>query len=74
MASHFFAGCSGYCRNGDLMKNTIHQIIQETIKPRAILVGLNVNRSDLEFERSMNELKELTDGSSSDIPEVTEDE
>lgn len=60
MASHFFAGWSGYCRNGDLMKNTIHQIIQETIKPRAILVGLNVNRSDLEFERSMNELKELT--------------
>ena len=42
------------------MKKELHEIVQETKKARAILVGLNVNRSDLEFERSMNELRELT--------------
>ncbi|WP_035783548.1 GTPase HflX [Butyrivibrio sp. MC2021] len=42
------------------MKKELHEVVQETRKARAILVGLNVNRSDLEFERSMNELKELT--------------
>jgi GTP-binding protein HflX len=42
------------------MKKELHEIVQETKKARAILVGLNVNRSDLEFERSMNELGELT--------------
>jgi GTP-binding protein HflX len=42
------------------MKKELHEIVQETRKARAILVGLNVNRSDLEFERSMNELGELT--------------
>ena len=42
------------------MKNELHEIVHETQKARAILVGLNVNRSDDDFERSMNELKELT--------------
>lgn len=42
------------------MKKELHEIVRETKKARAILVGLNVNRSDLEFERSMNELRELT--------------
>lgn len=42
------------------MKNTIHQIIEDEKQVRAILVGLNTDKSDDEFERSMKELKELT--------------
>lgn len=42
------------------MKNEMHQIVQDTKQIRAILVGLNTNKSDDEFERSMKELKELT--------------
>lgn len=42
------------------MKNNMHQIIEDTPQVKAILVGLNTNKSDDEFERSMNELKELT--------------
>ena len=42
------------------MKNTIYENIKQTANPRAILVGLNVNRSESDFERSMDELKELT--------------
>ncbi|MBE5841573.1 MAG: GTPase HflX [Butyrivibrio sp.] len=42
------------------MKNTIYENVKETADPRAILVGLNVNRSESDFERSMDELKELT--------------
>ena len=41
------------------MKNTIYENI-ETIAPiRALLVGLNIGTDDAEFERSMDELKEL---------------
>ena len=42
------------------MKNTIHQIIEDEKQVRAILVGLNTDKRDDEFERSMKELKELT--------------
>ena len=42
------------------MKDTMHQIIQEEQEVRAILVGLNVDKNDDDFERSMHELKELT--------------
>ncbi len=42
------------------MKNTIHQIIEDEKQVKAILVGLNTDKSDDEFERSMKELKELT--------------
>ena len=42
------------------MKDTMHQIIQEKQEVRAILVGLNVDKNDDDFERSMHELKELT--------------
>ena len=42
------------------MKNTIHQVIEEQSEVRAILVGLNTNKTEDEFERSMHELKELT--------------
>ena len=41
------------------MKNTIYENI-ETIAPiRALLVGLNIGTDDAEFERSMDELKDL---------------
>ena len=42
------------------MKNEMHQIIEDTKQVRAILVGLNTEKNDDEFDRSMNELKELT--------------
>lgn len=42
------------------MKNTLHQIIEDTPQVKAVIVGLNTNKSEDEFERSMNELKELT--------------
>ncbi|WP_029232390.1 GTPase HflX [Butyrivibrio sp. VCB2006] len=42
------------------MKNVIHQVVADTKQVRAILVGLNTNKTDDEFERSMHELKELT--------------
>ena len=42
------------------MKNEIYENIQKVDKVRAILVGLNTDKSDDDFERSMNELKELT--------------
>ncbi len=42
------------------MKSVIHENIKEERNPRAILVGLNVNKSEIEFDRSMSELKELT--------------
>ena len=42
------------------MKNTLHQIIEDEKQSRAILVGLNVDKNDDGFERSMKELKELT--------------
>ena len=42
------------------MKDTMHQITQEEQQVRAILVGLNVDKNDDDFERSMHELKELT--------------
>ncbi|MCR4834600.1 MAG: GTPase HflX [Butyrivibrio sp.] len=42
------------------MRSVIHENIHETRNARAILVGLNVNKSESEFERSMHELKELT--------------
>ncbi len=42
------------------MKNTMHQIVEDKKPVRAILVGLNTNKSEDEFERSMHELKELT--------------
>ena len=42
------------------MKDIMHQIIQEKQEVRAILVGLNVDKNDDDFERSMHELKELT--------------
>ena len=38
----------------------MHQIIEDTKQVRAILVGLNTEKDDDEFDRSMNELKELT--------------
>ena len=42
------------------MKNVIHQIVEDVVETRAVLVGLNTDKTDDEFERSMNELKELT--------------
>ncbi len=42
------------------MKNVMHQIIQEENIVKAILVGLNLGKSEDEFDRSMHELKELT--------------
>ncbi|SFC61090.1 GTPase HflX [Butyrivibrio sp. YAB3001] len=38
----------------------MYQIIEEKAPIRAILVGLNIDKSDDEFDRSMKELKELT--------------
>ena len=42
------------------MKKKMYQIVEEKKQVRAILVGLNVNKSDDEFQRSLKELKELT--------------
>ncbi len=42
------------------MKNEMYQIIEDEKQVRSILVGLNTEKNDDEFERSMNELKELT--------------
>ncbi len=42
------------------MKNELYENIQKIDTVRAILVGLNTDKSDDEFERSMDELKELT--------------
>ena len=42
------------------MKNELYENTQKIDTVRAILVGLNTGRSDDEFERSMDELKELT--------------
>ena len=42
------------------MKNVIHQIVEDVVETRAVLVGLNTDKTEDEFERSMNELKELT--------------
>ena len=41
------------------MKNTIYDNTITEVPVRAILAGLNVNKDDTEFERSMKELKEL---------------
>ncbi len=41
------------------MKQTTFEIQKETKIPRAILVGLNTGISDSDFERSMDELKDL---------------
>ena len=42
------------------MKAPFYENIHEEKKTRAILVGLNTDKSETDFERSMNELKELT--------------
>jgi GTP-binding protein HflX len=42
------------------MKAPFYENIHEEKKARAILVGLNTDKSETDFERSMNELKELT--------------
>ena len=42
------------------MKQTVYENIKEEKKVRAILVGLHMDESDSDFERSMDELKELT--------------
>ena len=47
-------------RNKIDMKNELYENTQKVENVRAILVGLNTGRSDDEFERSMDELKELT--------------
>jgi len=47
-------------RNKIDMKNELYENTQKVENVRAILVGLSTGRSDDEFERSMDELKELT--------------
>ena len=42
------------------VKKEIYENTRQLDKVRAILVGLNTDKSDDDFERSMNELKELT--------------
>lgn len=42
------------------MKNNIYEISHEEFKAKAVLIGLNVNKENDDFERSMDELKELT--------------
>ncbi len=41
------------------MKQTTFEIQKETKTPRAVLVGLNTGMTDSDFERSMDELKDL---------------
>ena len=52
------------------MKNEIYENTQQIDKIRAILVGLNTDKSDDDFERSMNELKELTKAIDIDVAAV----
>jgi len=47
-------------RNKDEVRKRMYENIKEEKKVRAILVGLDQGGNDLDFERSMDELKELT--------------
>ncbi|MBO4456175.1 MAG: GTPase HflX [Butyrivibrio sp.] len=53
------------------MKNEIYDNTPKLDKVRAILVGLNVDRNEADFERSMDELKELVKALDLEVAAVT---